>query len=1252
MVDGSSTQASGIGLALARDPASDFIIPCWPAYYMPNNPQNTISTPALKSLSHFRSARNEALHWTKFTNSQGQSTRINSNPHFARQEVLDFVTLDFVKPNNDIMDNISISLKSEVPKPSVRHTFSKNEKLDWYTIHRRLGHVHPKKLQFMSNKNIILDLPSNLKTPHDASNCQICALGKMKQINKGKTFDTSRIMIGQLLHMDFYFWGTTSIRGFTACLLIIDARSRKQWKFLTHSKSPPLEICHWFFNQLRLSGRPIQFVQTDRGGELARSAEFCELLIHHSITLQQTAGYTSFLNGKVERHIQTCKNMTRCIHIDSGLDNKFWCFADEYSTKIYNILSHSALDGESPDFFWYNERTSIHDIRCFGCQAIFYSVVPNTTDITPRGVKGYYLGTTATKEVIRYWNPDKPNEIQYGHTAKFYESISYLPNGILSPGSKIAGGEKVDLDNTFDQINVSDNPFIDSLIHECSFKIDTKTKDLGITISDCDYFNKPFIKQVAPSSPLYKYLPANLRSNIWIIGFGNKSPRTAYRLAIDLKRAIEQGKFLKFIVAKRKVTIPKSSLEQNWSAFHQIRPLPSSIDPSTRIYVPNSPTNISNKIHEDVPQEIRRSSRLAEKHRPKVHHVIQMPSKPPVPTHIGEALKSPIKQDWKISVFKAFDKMHNSITWSEPFPITLLPKDTKLLSPRIAFAIKLTPVDHFYELSSRICANGSKMEEGIDFYCSYAPVCDADSFRLVIAVAAEEGMVGYFLDISNAFQTNVIFDPNERFYIRIPPLYMDWFRHKWPEHPILKYNQRDLCIQSLRGLQGTKHAGYEWYQLLSAIFKDLGMIPNTICKGVFMWNSDNHKAMVCVATDDILLWSTHEILYKRLVEKFNNYFKFTHRTGQELSFLNFRIIQSEYGISIDQTLHIKKSVLDPYFKHRKLPIPFCASPFPISTEFECALYNALPLDENAIQAHATKSNGRYSTHVGALLHVAEKSRLDLSYGCMRLSTYLSAPRLPCYDAVEQMMRYLYHHPHVPIMYPRKTSNCSPMNIHFYKGYAEPQSVNASNKQLGMASWSDSDFARDLVSRRSVTSGYTEYNQVAVAWLSKKQTQVSECTNSAEVRALFTMAKRTEIFRRWMTSMGRPIKDPTPIFEDNKATIAQVLKDRLTPNIKHVDVPICYLHELYLNGVFHPNYVDTSKNCADLNSKPHGGILLMQKLLWMVGERFYPPRDSSHYKLLELDKYKIGTHRGSFLSDNQLDKNNEKKNEQSTGKTGI
>ena len=35
---------------------------------------------------------------------------------------------------------------------------------------------------------------------------------------------------------------------------------------------------------------------------------------------------------------------------------------------------------------------------------------------------------------------------------------------------------------------------------------------------------------------------------------------------------------------------------------------------------------------------------------------------------------------------------------------------------------------------------------------------------------------------------------------------------------------------------------------------------------------------------------------------------------------------------------------------------------------------------------------------------------------------------------------------------------------------------------------------------------------------------------------------------------------------------------------------------------------------------------------MVGFKFYPPKGSVHYDLLELAKYNIGVHMGSFLLD--------------------
>ena len=41
-------------------------------------------------------------------------------------------------------------------------------------------------------------------------------------------------------------------------------------------------------------------------------------------------------------------------------------------------------------------------------------------------------------------------------------------------------------------------------------------------------------------------------------------------------------------------------------------------------------------------------------------------------------------------------------------------------------------------------------------------------------------------------------------------------------------------MQTLRNLQGTKDTGHEWYQLLSKICLNLGMVLNTIYKGIFV----------------------------------------------------------------------------------------------------------------------------------------------------------------------------------------------------------------------------------------------------------------------------------------------------------------------------------------------------------------------------------------------------------------------------------
>ena len=136
------------------------------------------------------------------------------------------------------------------------------------------------------------------------------------------------------------------------------------------------------------------------------------------------------------------------------------------------------------------------------------------------------------------------------------------------------------------------------------------------------------------------------------------------------------------------------------------------------------------------------------------------------------------------------------------------------------------------------------------------------------------------------------------------------------------------------------------------------------------------------------------------------------------------------------------------------------------------------MSDEDLEQMADKISDTYQFYIGALQHVAGHSRSDLQYATMRLAGYNANPNLQCFKALDQLLSYLFHHPHIPTMFPRKkTNDTTPIASHFGSGDAEITSIGY-NKFTGYKAWSDSDFARDILERRSVISAVHEYNGVA------------------------------------------------------------------------------------------------------------------------------------------------------------------------------
>jgi hypothetical protein len=89
------------------------------------------------------------------------------------------------------------------------------------------------------------------------------------------------------------------------------------------------------------------------------------------------------------------------------------------------------------------------------------------------------------------------------------------------------------------------------------------------------------------------------------------------------------------------------------------------------------------------------------------------------------------------------------------------------------------------------------MKAHIDYTNSYFPVGSINGICLILSLAAEKGWTLNVLDISKAFQTSIIFDPNKRTYLSLPPFYLEWFHSQWPDYVLPSKNPKDLVIQCL-----------------------------------------------------------------------------------------------------------------------------------------------------------------------------------------------------------------------------------------------------------------------------------------------------------------------------------------------------------------------------------------------------------------------------------------------------------------------
>ena len=123
----------------------------------------------------------------------------------------------------------------------------------------------------------------------------------------------------------------------------------------------------------------------------------------------------------------------------------------------------------------------------------------------------------------------------------------------------------------------------------------------------------------------------------------------------------------------------------------------------------------------------------------------------------------------------------------------------------------------------------------------------------------------------------------------------------------------------------------------------------------------------------------------------------TIQDGPLLKYLNIRIIQTEEGISIDQSKHIYDNITSKRFNINDERFKTADTPFRTDSAYEKSLVETLPASHDELRELEKEFGGQYNAILGEILHVAMFARFNVAYSCSRYGQYNCAPSKPEFD---------------------------------------------------------------------------------------------------------------------------------------------------------------------------------------------------------------------------------------------------------------
>ncbi|KAI3655575.1 hypothetical protein MP638_007280, partial [Amoeboaphelidium occidentale] len=396
-----------------------------------------------------------------------------------------------------------------------------------------------------------------------------------------------------------------------------------------------------------------------------------------------------------------------------------------------------------------------------------------------------------------------------------------------------------------------------------------------------------------------------------------------------------------------------------------------------------------------------------------------------IPLSYQEAIQSSHSAEWKDAILSELTSIEENHTWV----LVDRPTDEQIniVSSKWVFTIKENNDGTIERFKARLVARGFSQKFGIDYFETFSPVINKETFRFLITVACHYDYEIHTMDVSTAFLNGTL---QETIFMDIPEGYGTIM------------NTTGKVLKLIKSLYGLKQAPLAWYNELEAFLVSVGFIKATgIDPCLFMLRDDQDVLFVLVYVDDLLLVSSSMKIMDHFKSRLSSKFK-VRDLGEVSSYLKLRIQRDRMNkiIMIDQE-HYISSLLKKF------------------DMYNCKDKNTpgLPSIRLSKGKEEMDSSIPYRECVGALIHIMTNSRPDIAFSVHEVCRYFSCYTQEHWKAVKRIMRYL------------KTTKSYKLIID-------------GSHDLLLSGYSDSSFADDDASGRKSTNGIVfKLGNSTVSW---------------------------------------------------------------------------------------------------------------------------------------------------------------------------